>query len=108
MQTVEVTWMYALKVWWSITWRTALYALIAAIPLATLWGVLAALQGIGDAQIEAYSQLGGSLLALPAGVVAVRVVLTRQFRRYRLALLPSEEALLEGVVHRHPSGEESP
>jgi hypothetical protein len=99
LEELDVTWLRATAVWWSVTWRSAVASFAAAIFLSF---VVSGLAG-GMGKLDLAEQLGtviGFLVAIPAGVWAVKAVLSREYRHYRIALVPSLEARIEKVVSK--------
>lgn len=99
MEEIKVGWSHAIVVWWSLIWRWILFSMIAGFIGGFLLGILAAPLGI-DGELELYGQLIGLLVSIPVGIWVVRRVLTMEYRRYRVALIPSREAMLERVVNK--------
>lgn len=94
MQIMDVTWGRAARVWWSIFWRTFLITILLSVVFGFLTGLLLTLAGLEDKTLL-WSQLVGIACAILGGVWAVRKVLQKEYRGYRLALIPSTEAQME-------------
>lgn len=93
METLEVTWSRALRVWWSIVWRTAVFGMLALV--VVMVPLIIFLVDRYDAEKTAVIvDLVGYAVTVPVGVWVVKRVLTRQFRSYRIVLLPSDDVLL--------------
>jgi hypothetical protein len=97
MEELEVTWLRAATVWWSIFWRSFVIALVAGAAAGFVIGIALASIGRGDL-VEYWGRLIGVVVAVPAGVWAVKTVLGKEYRQFRIALVPSAEARLEKVV----------
>lgn len=101
MEIVDVTWSRATLVWWSIFWRTTLVAMLAGAVIGLILGIVATATDSMEL-LESWAEVIGALLVVPAGIWAAKKVLTMEYRRFRVALLPSTEALLEQRL-RDPS-----
>ena len=98
MEEIEVTWNHAIRIWWSLAWRGILFSVIAGALAGFIVGAVLGALGMGE-NIEKYGQLVGLLVGIPVGIWVVRIVLTLQFRSFRIALVPSTEALLEKTIN---------
>ncbi len=94
MQIMDVTWGRAARVWWSIFWRTFLITALLAVVFGFMTGFLLALAGLEEKTLL-WSQLVGIACAIVGGVWAVKSVLQKEYRDYRLALIPSTEAQMQ-------------
>jgi uncharacterized membrane protein YsdA (DUF1294 family) len=99
MQTMDVTWGRAAKVWWSIIWRSMLVAAALGGILGFLLGMIFGAMGLAE-EMFLWSQLVGVLSAVFAGVWSVKQVLSKEYRDYRLVLVPSTEARLMETLER--------
>jgi uncharacterized membrane protein YraQ (UPF0718 family) len=98
MEEIEITWSHVLKIWWAFTWRMAVFGFLIGGVLAIILGATLAAHGM-TAHAQASGQLIGSIVGIPLGLWIIKVVLTTQFRDFRIALVPSAEALLERSVN---------
>lgn len=94
---LEVTWPRATMIWWSIAWRSALMGGLAGLIAGFVVGLASGFFGSGE-PVDGLSGVVGLVVAVPAGIWAVKTVLAREFRHYRIALVPSTEARLEQVL----------
>ena len=94
MQIMDVTWGRAASVWWSIFWRTFLITVLLASVFGFLTGFLLALAGLEEKTLL-WGQLVGIACAIIGGVWAVKKVLEKEYRQYRLVLIPSNEAQMQ-------------
>jgi ABC-type phosphate/phosphonate transport system permease subunit len=97
MEQLEVTWLRATMVWWSIFWRSLVIAIAAGAVAGFVIGVALAAIGRSDL-VEIWGRLIGVVVAVPAGIWAVRSVLKKEYRQFRIVLVPSAEARLEQLV----------
>jgi ABC-type dipeptide/oligopeptide/nickel transport system permease component len=95
MEELEITWLRALKVWWSIVWRTLLYSLIISILVGIPIGIAAATLGLDQESAARLGRSLGSLLGLFIAVWVVKIVLGKSFSDFRIVLVPSDEARLQ-------------
>jgi len=97
MDEIKVSWSHAVNIWWSLIWRWVLFGGIAGLIAGIVLGLVSTLPGMSDL-VDTYGQLTGMLVGIPVGIWVVKHVLSLEYRRYRIALLPSHEAMLERVV----------
>jgi hypothetical protein len=87
MNELEVTWGYALRVWWSLFWRALLFSLVIGFVAGFLVGFFGGLAGMNPKAIPIFSGLAGMIGGIPIGIWVVKVVLQKRFSGYRLALV---------------------
>jgi len=97
MDEIKVGWSHAATIWWSLTWRLVVYVSIAGLIAGIILGLVSTSLGL-TGQLDIYGQLIGVFVSIPVGIWVVKHVLSLEYRRYRIALLPSHEAMLERVV----------
>ena len=93
MTEADVTWTRAVKVWWSLTWRSLLYggfAFFAVMPIVMGLTVLLSAQP-DPANVSLAASVGGAVAACLVVVWVVKRVLRTRFRDFRIALLLLEE-----------------
>jgi len=98
MEEIEVTWDRAIRIWWSLAWQGVLFSVIAGALAGFILGAILGALGMGES-IEKYGQLVGLLVGIPVGIWVVKIVLTKQFRSFSIALVPSTEVLLEKTIN---------
>lgn len=99
MQELEVTWMRAIKVWWSMVWRVVAVSILVGIAISVVVGFIAGIFGYKE-DVQVLTQLLGVITGIPIGIWAMKVVLGKEYADFRVALLPSSEALLEEQIER--------
>jgi hypothetical protein len=87
MNEVEVTWGHALKVWWSIFWRAVLFGAIAGFVAGFIVGVIGGVAGTDHDLIIRLSSLAGLIVSIPVWIWVVKVVLTKKYSNFRIALV---------------------
>lgn len=103
MEEIDVTWSRATRVWWSIVWRSFLFSVLAGAAGGLVLGIVLGVAGQAEG-IQKYGQLVGILLGIPVGIWVVKTVLTKQFRRFRIVLVPSDEVMLTRAVNENSVG----
>lgn len=94
MEEIEITWLRALKIWWSIVWRILLYSAAFSVLVGIPIGIAAAALGLDP---EAAGQVGrilGTLMGLVIAVWVVKIVMGKSFSDFRIVLVPSDEVRL--------------
>ncbi len=94
MEILEVTWLHATKIWWSLLWRGIFYVLLITLPVGFALGVIAAVLNITE-QAQPYFQLIGGLIGIPVGIWVIKIVLEKQFSDFQIVLTPSVESMLD-------------
>jgi len=85
---LEVSWGRAIKVWWSITWRTLLFGMLIGFVVGVVAGIAGAAAGVPDNQVQGISSMFGVIIGVFISIWAVRKALTRSFSEFRVVLLP--------------------
>ena len=98
MEEIAVTWGYAIKIWWSLTWRIVLFGGLAGFALGLLFGLFGAATGTADEVTHAWGQISGMLVSIPVAIWAVKSILNKDFKKYRIILVPSLESRLEAQI----------
>lgn len=98
MEEIQVTWWYAIKIWWSLTWRIVLFGGLAGLALGLLLGLFGAVTGATDDTVQSWGQIGGMLVSIPIGIWVVKSILNKDFTKYRIILVPSLESRLEAQI----------
>ena len=98
MEEIAVTWRHAIKIWWSLTWRIVLFGGLAGFALGLLFGLFGAVTGTADEVIHSWGQISGMLVSIPVAIWAVKSILNKDFKKYRIILVPSLESRLEAQI----------
>ncbi len=98
MQILQITWLRALKIWWSLAWRSVVFGSIAAFLAGLIVGSLSSVLG-NNHLTNIYVQSAGLLVGIPVGILVVKIVLSKEFKDYRIVLLPSTEAMMQKSLH---------
>jgi len=91
MEELKVTWEKALTVWWSVAWRTVLFGFLAGLTLGFVIGFFGAMLHLNRDFLSRLSILTGILTSVVVGIWAVKKILTRRFRDFRIVLLPLDQ-----------------
>jgi len=98
MEPVEITWSRGMSVWWLIFWRSlvggTILAAIAGIIVGFIVGFVMTSSSQGG-DLSSVQQAGavagqivGCIVGLLWGVYVVRMALRKQYKEFRLALVP--------------------
>ena len=85
----EVTWGRALKVWWSLFWRTLLASMLVGALVGAVIGFLMGLAGLGVDVIIPVTQCAGALVSIPVAVWMMHHVLRLRWSDFRIVLVAS-------------------
>ena len=83
-----------MKVWWSLAWRGILFGLVAGAITGFIVGFILGIAGKPELG-GLYGQIAGMVVGIPIGIWVVKSVLTKEFRHYRIVLIPSDEVIME-------------
>lgn len=87
VKIVEINWMRALKVWWSIAWRSLLFSFLGGFVVGFILGFIMGMAGIDPKTIESTCRLAGAIISIPIGIAVVKIVLGKKFSDFRVALI---------------------
>ena len=85
---LEVSWGRAMRVWWSITWRTLLFGMLIGFVVGVVAGVGGEAAGMPASQVQSVASVFGVIIGAFISLWAVRKALTRSFSGFRIVLLP--------------------
>ena len=94
MNEIDVTWGRAAKVWWSLLWRSLLFAGVAGFGVGVIVGVVGAIVGASREAVSVISFFAGLGLGVPIGIWVVKLILTKNYSDFRVALVPRTESTL--------------
>jgi hypothetical protein len=97
MEELEITWLRALKIWWSIVWRTMLYSILFSILAGIPIAISTAALGFDEAVALQVGRLIGLVIGFIVAVWVVKIVLGKSFSDFRIALVPSDEMRLRQI-----------
>ncbi|NMH66253.1 hypothetical protein [Shewanella salipaludis] len=92
METVEVNWSNATRVWWSFFWRATLFGAIGGAILGAIMGVIAVLVGGNPDDAAVAGGIAGYLVAIPVSIWCIKFILNKSFKGYRVCLLKDPDA----------------
>jgi membrane glycosyltransferase len=88
MEELKVTWEKALTVWWSVAWRTVLFGFLAGLALGFVIGFFGGILHLDPRFLSRLSILAGIVTSVVVGIWAVKHILARRFKDFRIVLLP--------------------
>jgi hypothetical protein len=83
VEELDITWFRALSVWWLMMWRTTAMSALVGLIVSLAWSIVA--------HPNAFTSVVAAVLAMPLGVVAVRMALRKTYRGFRLAAIAKAE-----------------
>ena len=87
IEFVQVTWMRAFKVWWSLLWRTLLFSFLTATSASFILGFIMGLAKAEAETIKAACIIAGYFILIPVGIVVTKTVLKRHYSDFKIALI---------------------
>lgn len=97
MEELEITWLRATKIWWSLIWRGLLYGLLFGILISIPLSMATAALGLDQVQAERVIQNITGACGLLLGIWVLKIVLGKKYSDFRIVLVPSDEALLDHI-----------
>ncbi len=98
MQELEVTWARVLRVWWLIEWRAIAGGLVTGGALGAVLGVALAFSDWDSSQASPFYLAIGTAVGIAWTLIAVRMALRKQYRDFRIVLLPRDGAARDGAT----------
>ena len=99
MEEIKAGWGHALRIWWALVWRVLVFGGIAGFLIGLLAGIVGAVTGIEDDAITGYIEISSMLVSIPVGIWAVKVILGKEFSKFRVVLVPSLESRIEASLN---------
>ena len=93
-RTLEPTWNVCFKIWWALFWRNTLLSFGAGFFAAMFGGMLAKLGG-GNVGKMGFSF--GLIAGITMGIVAMRMVLRKNFRDWKIELIEKPRSVTEHI-----------
>ena len=84
---IQVTWLRALKVWWSLLWRGVLLIFLAVAGTGFFLGSLMQLIRLKPEIIKTVCIISGFIISIPAGIAVTKFVLTTHYSDFKIALI---------------------
>jgi hypothetical protein len=89
LQELEITWERVLSVWWLIVWRGVVGALSIGFVVGFILGAIMGAAGVPLETIQSVSSIVGLVIGLVWGIVVTWMALLKQYKGFRLALVPA-------------------
>ena len=90
MYEQELTWGIAIRVWWSFMWRALLFGFLLGAVAGFIVGFAGGFLGLSKEQVILYSQILGAIMGCIAGVMVMKHVLNKRFKKFRVAILQTQ------------------
>jgi len=90
---LEITWCRALKVWWAFFWRSLIAMVVASIVGAIVGffiGLVMGFLGAPPRALAFVAVITGMAIGLGLSVVPMKMILGKDFGRFRLVLIAKE------------------
>ena len=93
-QEIKATWGHAVRIWWALIWRNVIAVIVTIIVAGVagfLLGFLLGFLGVPIKIIEVVSGAIGAIIGIAISVVPVKMIIGKNFRNFRLAIVPKNE-----------------
>ena len=87
VEIVEVTWMRAFKVWWSLLWRGLLFCFLGGGLVGFTLGFFLGLAKVEPETIKSACTISGYIVSIPIGIVVTRLVLNNRYSDFKIVLI---------------------
>ncbi len=90
---LEVTWARATRIWWAVLWRNLVGAIVMALIGGLIGGLLGYIMGSFGAKTATIQMVAipiGVILGIGISILAVKLVIGKDFGDYRLLLVAKE------------------
>ena len=87
VEFVEVDWMRAVKVWWSLLWRSVLFSFLAGAAIGFIIGFFMGIFKAEQETVKTVSAIAGYIIAIPVGIAVVKHVLSKRYSDFKIALI---------------------
>jgi uncharacterized membrane protein YeaQ/YmgE (transglycosylase-associated protein family) len=87
MERIEVTWLLALKVWWSYTWRSVILGLIGSFIPTFFIGFIGAVVGVPKEPISVICGIIGGVIGLIISIYVMKKILSKKYKAFSVALI---------------------
>jgi len=88
METKEITWKIAARVWWSLAWRSMLFIMPTAFIFGGIIGFFMAMFKIPIEPNTLYLQIIGGLIAVLMGIWIIKTLLSKSYTNFKIVVLP--------------------
>jgi hypothetical protein len=88
MPEMELSWNQVLRIWWLIMWRMVIGALVLAALFGFVVGTVGEALSASPRETMEIIRIGAIIITYSWGVVGLRMALTKQYRYFRIAMLP--------------------
>lgn len=88
VEFVQVTWMRAFKVWWSLLWRgVLLFVFLAGAGAGLIIGFFMGLFRVHPETVKNVCTVAGYIVSIPVGIAVTKWVLQKHYSDFRIALI---------------------
>ena len=87
VEFIQVTWLRAFKVWWSLLWRGILFGFLAGAGVGFILGFFMGLAGVKSETIKNVCTIAGYIVSIPVGIMVTKWVLGTRYSDFRIALV---------------------
>ncbi|MCC5825907.1 hypothetical protein [Alkalimonas sp.] len=92
METIELTWGRASRIWWAFFWRATLIGAVIGLILGFAGGVIGLIIGQAELAIQ-LATLASYLVAVPVSLLCLREALQLKYKGYRICLVKHDEVV---------------
>jgi len=91
MKELELNWRRAIAIWWLLTWRTWIGAIVLGGIVGGIAGGVVAVAGYSVEDNTIYFNIVGGILGLVWSLGVLRMALEKDYRGFRIALIADDD-----------------
>ena len=87
VEFVQVTWLRAFKVWWSLLWRGLLSCFLGGGLVGFILGFFMGLAKVNPETIKSACTISGYIVSIPIGIAVTSLVLKNRYSDFKIVLI---------------------
>jgi ABC-type nitrate/sulfonate/bicarbonate transport system permease component len=91
IEFVQITWMRAFKVWWSLLWRGLLFGFLGGGLVGFILGFFMGLVKANPETIKSVCTIAGYIVTIPIGIAVTKLVLRNRYSDFKIALISNKK-----------------
>ncbi|MFH1578291.1 MAG: hypothetical protein ABIC18_04405 [Candidatus Omnitrophota bacterium] len=91
IEFVQITWLRAFKVWWSLLWRGVVFGILAGGATGFILGIFMGLARVDSETIKSTCAVVAYIVSVPVGIMVTKFVLKNHYSDFRIALIKDKD-----------------